>query len=79
MVILGIDLGEDNRTVKSFMNKNKYNFNILLDSDQKVAIKYNIVSIPTSFFIYKDGNIVSKKVGAMTLEEMKSHVNSLNK
>ncbi|MBU3107705.1 TlpA family protein disulfide reductase [Clostridium gasigenes] len=78
LVILAVNLGEDKQTVKSFIEKNKYNFDILLDSDQDVAIKYNIVSIPTSFFIDKEGNIVSKKIGAMTLEEMKSYINLLN-
>jgi thiol-disulfide isomerase/thioredoxin len=78
LVILAVNLGEDKQTVKSFIDKNKYNFNILLDSNQDVAVKYNIVSIPTSFFIDKDGNIVSKKIGAMSIEEMKSYVNSLN-
>lgn len=79
LVILGVNLGEDTQTVKSFIDKNKYNFNILLDSDQAVAIKYNIVSIPTSFFIDKEGNIVYKKVGAMSIEEMRDNVNLLNK
>ncbi|GLC29131.1 TlpA disulfide reductase family protein [Clostridium omnivorum] len=79
LVILGINLGEDTQTVKSFIDKNKYNFNILLDSDQAVAIKYNIVSIPTSFFIDKEGNIVYKKVGAMSIEEMRDNVSLLNK
>lgn len=78
LVILAVNLGEDTQTVKSFIDKNKYNFNILLDSDQAVAIKYNIVSIPTSFFIDKEGNIVSKKVGAMSIEEMRDNVNLLN-
>ncbi|MBB6713444.1 TlpA family protein disulfide reductase [Clostridium gasigenes] len=78
LVILAVNLGEDKQTVKSFIEKNKYNFDILLDSDQDVAIKYNIVSIPTSFFIDKEGKIVSKKIGAMTLEEMKSYINLLN-
>lgn len=78
LVILAVNLGEDKQTVKSFIDKNKYNFDILLDSNQDVATKYNIVSIPTSFFIDKEGNIVSKKIGAMTIEEMKSYVNSLS-
>lgn len=79
LVILGVDLGEDSSTVKSFIDNNKYNFKILLDSDQSVAAKYNINAIPTSFFIDKNGVIVSKKVGAMTLDEMKEYVKTLDK
>ncbi|GFP77418.1 TlpA family protein disulfide reductase [Clostridium fungisolvens] len=74
LVILTINLGEDNKTVRSFMDKNKYNFNVALDLDQSVAIKYNIVSIPTSILIDSEGNLVSKKIGPMTLEEMNAFV-----
>lgn len=78
LVILAINLGENRQTVQSFKDKNKYNFDMLLDTDQEVAIKYDITSIPTSFFIDKNGTIVSKKIGAMNIDEMKSYVNSLN-
>jgi peroxiredoxin len=74
LVILAVNLGEDKQTVKSFMDKNKYNFNILLDSEQAAAIKYNIVSIPTSFFIDENGTIISKKIGPMNIDEMKSYL-----
>jgi peroxiredoxin len=73
-VILAVNLGEDKQTVKSFMDKNKYDFRILLDSDKDVAIKYNIVSIPTSFFIDEKGTIILKKIGPMNIDEMKSYI-----
>lgn len=79
LVILAVNLGEDKDTVKSFIDKNNYKFRILLDSDQTVAEQYSITSIPTSFFIDKNGIIVSKKIGAMTYEEMKDYVNTTSK
>lgn len=77
LVILAIDLGENKDTVKSFIDQNKYNFKVLLDSDQAVAQAYNINSIPVSIFINKDGNIVAKRVGALTEEELQSYVKQL--
>ncbi|GKU24565.1 TlpA family protein disulfide reductase [Clostridium folliculivorans] len=77
LIILGIDIGEDNDTVRDFLNKNKLNFNILFDYDESVATNYNITALPTSLFIDKNGNIIKKKIGPMTLEEMKSYVNLL--
>lgn len=77
LVILAVNLGEDDPTVKAFIEENKYNFRVLLDSKQNVAAKYNINAIPASFFINKDGTIISKKAGAMTLEEMKTYIKSL--
>lgn len=76
-VVLAVDLGEDKNTVKNFMQQNKYNFKVLLDSDQSVAAQYNITAIPVSYFIDKDGNIVAKRVGALSEEEMQSYVKQL--
>lgn len=76
-VVLAVDLGEDMDTVKSFIEKNNFNFKVLLDSDQSVAEKYSISAIPVSVFIDKKGNVVAKKVGAMTGGEMELYVKML--
>jgi thiol-disulfide isomerase/thioredoxin len=77
LVILAVNLGEDKDTVKSFIDINKYNFTVLLDLDQNTSRQYNITAIPTSFFIDKEGNIVSTVKGAMTFEQMKNYINKL--
>lgn len=79
LVIIAINLGEDKDTVRSFIDKNNYKFKVLLDSDEDVAQKYSITSIPTSFFIDKNGTIVAKKIGAMSYEEMKDYANTIDK
>jgi len=79
LVILAVDIGEDKATVKSFIDKNKYNFEVLLDINQETASKYNISSIPSSYFIDKDGNIVATHLGSMNLSQMKSYVQLLAK
>lgn len=77
LVIIAVDLGEDKATVQKFIEKNKYNFQVLLDTNNEAAALYGIRSIPTSYFIDKDGYIVNGKIGAMNLEEMKSYVKSI--
>lgn len=77
LVILAVNIGEGNATAKSFIDDNKYNFTVLLDSNQSVARQYSIVAIPTSFFIDKEGNIVSTIKGGMTLQQMKDNINKL--
>jgi len=79
LVIISVEIGEPLNTVKSFIDSNKYNFKVLIDSDQSVATKYNITSIPTSYFIDKDGNIVSKHVGGMNIDQMKAYIKTLDK
>lgn len=79
LVIVAIEIGEPLDTVKSFIDSNKYNFKVLLDSDQSVSSKYGITSIPTSYFIDVDGNIISKRLGAMNINEMKVYIKTLDK
>ncbi len=79
LVIVAVEIGEPLDTVKSFIDNNKYSFKVLLDSDQSVASMYNISSIPTSFFIDADGNIISKNIGAMNIDQMKAYIKSLDK
>jgi thiol-disulfide isomerase/thioredoxin len=79
LVIVAIEIGEPLDTVKSFIDSNKYNFKVLLDSDQSVSSKYGITSIPTSYFIDVDGNIISKRLGAMNIDEMKAYIKTLDK
>jgi thiol-disulfide isomerase/thioredoxin len=88
-VILAVNLGEDADVVKDFMKKNNYNFPVLLDLKGTVADKYSISAIPTTYFLDKEGNIVpfsdislgktvTRKQGAMTLEEMRFYMKNLN-
>jgi thiol-disulfide isomerase/thioredoxin len=77
LVILAVNLGEDKATVKSFTDINKYNFTILLDLEESAGRQYNIAAIPTTFFIDKEGNIVSTVKGAITLEKMKLYISKL--
>ncbi|MFQ6122048.1 MAG: redoxin domain-containing protein [Dehalococcoidales bacterium] len=66
LVILGINLGENPSRVKQFMESYGLSFPTLLDTDQNVALKYNIRFIPTTFFIDKDGIIQDIKLGAFS-------------
>jgi peroxiredoxin len=77
LVVLTIDIGEDKETVKNFIKDNKYNFKVLLDSDQNIASQYNISAIPVSYFINKDGSIATKRVGALEENEMRQYVKNL--
>lgn len=48
---------EMQKGASSFITKNKYNFHVLLDSDDKVVSNFNVDGIPTKFIIDGDGNI----------------------
>ncbi|MFC1911735.1 redoxin domain-containing protein [Chloroflexota bacterium] len=65
-VILAVDIGESPVTVSEFVAKYALSFMVLLDTDQQVALKYNVRSIPTTFFIDENGKIRDIKIGAFS-------------
>lgn len=73
LVLLAIDLGEDADTVAQFVQEEGIPFPVLLDSEGKVTIQYfkgmDVISIPRTFFIDKDGVIQAIKVGAFSSAE----------
>jgi peroxiredoxin len=79
LVIVAVEIGEPLNTVKPFIASNKYNFKVLIDPNQSVATQYNVTSIPTSYFINKDGNIISKSIGGMNIDQMKAYIKLLDK
>jgi len=55
---------EDRKTsAHSFIKKNKYPFQVLMDYNDKVVGAYGVSGIPTKFIIDKNGNIRFKSIG----------------
>ena len=56
-------------TVKSatdFIDGAGYTFPVFFDTDSSAATAYNVVSIPTTYFIDANGNIVARATGAIS-------------
>lgn len=51
------------QVVKDFLDKNQYPFYVLMDSENKVVVQYNVSGIPTKFIIDPAGKIRFKVVG----------------
>jgi len=63
--ILAVSLDQGaTAAVKSFVVENHYTFTVLHDLDGKVASRYHIMGIPTTFILNKRGIIVDKMVGS---------------
>ena len=62
--ILAINLGETAPVVKEFMEEYNLSFPVLLDKDNSVARIYGARSIPTTYLIDREGNILGMAVGA---------------
>lgn len=63
--------------VAGFAKKMGATFPILLDEAEKVMDLYQVLTIPTTYFIDEDGIIRKKYVGAMTLKTMEMYLNEL--
>jgi peroxiredoxin len=78
-VLLAIDVGEEERKVKSFVRKKGLSFPILLDYDNAVAFRYGIRAHPVDFLIDIKGNIIGIAQGYRKWDkkEMKVLIRSL--
>ena len=66
LVILAIDIGEAPSKVRDFIQSGNFSFPVLLDTNQNVALEYNVRGIPTTFLIDKDGIIQEMRVGSFS-------------
>lgn len=72
--ILAINISESNVAVNSFKNRLGLTFPILLDRDRSVTNRYGIIPIPSSFFIDKNGIVVSRVDGEMNEQQIKEQL-----
>lgn len=76
VVILAVNI-DPHLDVKAFVDENGITFPIPLDEEDKVNETYQVLSIPTTYFIDTKGNIGNKYVGAMNLDAMKQYTKQL--
>jgi len=63
LVILAVNLQEEAKTVRKFVAANKLSFPVLLDSDGRIGAIYGARSIPTSYLVSRDGNVLAGTIG----------------
>ncbi|NQT60312.1 MAG: TlpA family protein disulfide reductase [Bacteroidetes bacterium] len=61
--VVAVNLGERQKTVVKFLEKNNLTFPVLLDETNMVASIYGARSIPTTYILDRNGNILSMTVG----------------
>jgi thiol-disulfide isomerase/thioredoxin len=58
--ILGVDVGESQKKVSGFAEKEGINYPIVLDSDMKVSESFSVYGIPTSYLVSSGGKILGE-------------------
>jgi peroxiredoxin len=62
--MLAVNLQEEKETVEQFITENGYTFPVLLDTSAQVGgAMYGVQSIPTTYIISKEGEILARLVG----------------
>ncbi len=69
VVILAINMDAHN-DVEGFIDSYSVTFPVLLDENDQVSDMYQIISLPTTYFIDEDGTIVQKHLGQITYEQL---------
>lgn len=76
VVILAVNI-DPQLDVQAFVDEYKITFPIPLDTEDAVNGMYDVISIPTTYFIDSKGIIQHKFVGSMKLDDMKENVDKL--
>jgi peroxiredoxin len=76
IVILAVNI-DPQYDVQGFAKEKGATFPILLDEDDSVNKMYQILTIPTTFFIDEKGIIRNKFIGEMNIEIMKKYTEEL--
>ena len=58
----------------TFISENGYNFPVYYDTDMEAAKAYRVYSIPTTYFIDKDGYIIAQGRGALDKETLQTGI-----
>ncbi|PLR82462.1 alkyl hydroperoxide reductase [Bacillus canaveralius] len=74
IAVLAVNIDPKN-DVKGFAEEKGVTFTILLDDQEEVSKIYQIISIPTTYYIDEAGIVQSKHIGAMTQEQMNQFIN----
>ena len=64
-VVLAVNVGEERKTVKTFVQQNSITFPVLLDQDLETYKKWPVLGVPASFLIDGHGRLAYTIVGAI--------------
>ena len=55
--VLGVNVEEDARNARGFLKNFPVDFPVLLDNKNSVSKKYNVIAMPTTVVLDRDGNV----------------------
>jgi peroxiredoxin len=74
--VLAIDtlLNDNLEDMRAFAAKYNMNFDVLVDETDAIAGGWEVMGLPTTFFIKPDGRVAKVHVGQLTADQLKSYL-----
>ncbi|RJQ46092.1 MAG: TlpA family protein disulfide reductase [Nitrospiraceae bacterium] len=69
LVIISVSIDRSTRTIKNFMEQNPAPYIVLTDTEGAAAVPYNVMSLPTTYLIDRNGKISRKFMGMVKWSE----------
>ena len=69
LVIVAVNVDNDLAAANRFLNEYPANFQVHFDEDRSLARKYEVVAMPSSFLIGRDGQVVEQHLGFRVLKQ----------
>jgi cytochrome c biogenesis protein CcmG, thiol:disulfide interchange protein DsbE len=77
LVVLGIDMQEDPRRVTDFLKNIDVRYTIVIDGPGDVGRAYNVLGLPTTFFIDQDGVARIHHIGSISESGFEDYLEKL--
>lgn len=63
LVVIGVNVDQDASEAQAFLEEYPVSFRIVEDPDGNLARRFDVIAMPSSFVIGRDGEIVSRHLG----------------
>ncbi len=77
LVVLGVNQAEDRAVVQAYLDELGLTFPVVLDAQYEVAERYSVNSLPTTFFIDREGVIRDMVVGQMNAALLSERIKTI--
>jgi cytochrome c biogenesis protein CcmG/thiol:disulfide interchange protein DsbE len=71
---LGVVFQDDESKIKDFLQQRGWAYPTVVDDRGKTAIAYGVGGVPETYFLDKNGTVVSKFTGPMSTEDIQANV-----
>ena len=76
LAVIGVNVAEDEKKAKNFVESKSSTFEILLDLDSELSNEYKVTGIPATFLIY-NGEVYDRWSGPISPSRVKASLKSL--